>query len=183
MAAKELKATWHLNNMVDNISMAKEAMVKATAVKAAMVAKVAMVAKAAGKAVVAIAAVKVSREDMLCQDGADHSALILGTKALALVDDCHKLDHPLASEEEEVIDQEDPLDAGVDLVLESYLNLMFQAFSNDTVVRENSAMDLKKSNHSLPSKTLLNQYGECFHFVKQIIGVLKRYALSNRKFE
>jgi hypothetical protein len=164
-------ATRHLHIMEASLSTAKEVtdmvtdmvtdkvmdMVMDTAEEAAMVS----VTDMAGKAI------KVSREDTLCQHGADRSAhlLELTKDYTALVEDCLNLDHPLASEEE-VLDQEDPLDAGVDLVLESYTSPILLPFSLNTSVMVVSAEALvfKQLKQSLLFRTISNQYGECFSF-------------------
>ena len=81
------------------------------------------------------------------------------------MEDCHNLDHPLASEEE-VLDQEEVLlDAGVDLVIESYLNPMFLPFTLISVmIVMVKALAFKQLSQSLLLRTVLNQYGECFSF-------------------
>ena len=159
-------ATRHLHIMEASLSTAKEVMVMDTVAEAAMVVEVVMVSVTdmEGKAI------EVSREDTLCQDGADHSAhlLELAKDCTVLVEDCPNLDHPLALEEE-VLDLEVPLDAGVDLVLQSYSRPIPHPFSLNTSVMVVSAEALvfNQLKQSLLFRTISNQYGECFSFCEQ----------------
>ena len=87
------------------------------------------------------------------------------------MEDCHKLDHPLASEEE-LLDQEEVLlGAGVDLVLESYMNPMFLPFTliSRVMVDTVKALAFNQSSQSLLLRTVFNQYGECFSFCEEEI--------------
>ena len=86
------------------------------------------------------------------------------------MEDCHNLDHPLASEEEVLDLEEVLLDAGVDLVIESYLNPMFLPFTLISVmVVTVKALAFNQSSQSLLLRTVLNQYGECFSFCEEEI--------------
>ena len=84
------------------------------------------------------------------------------------MEDCHNLDHLLASEEE-VLNQEVLHDAGVDLVIESYMSPMFLPFTLIISVMVNTvrALAFKESSQLLPLRTVLNQYGECFSFCEK----------------
>ena len=154
-----------------NLSTAKEVMVMDIALDMALVmataAEVAMESAMDTDTDTAGKAIAVSREDILCQHGADHSAQLLMYQAL--VEDCLNLDHLLASEED-VLDQEEVLqDAGVDLVLPSFMRPMSLPFSLNTsvVVVLVEALAFKQLSLSLLFKTISNQYGECFSFYEE----------------